>query len=650
MEQLVARRAHNPKVVGSSPAPATKGALPSAFEVLPDGHAEIVFHFGSGCSVMLNDQLEPLPSPFIVGLLSQPVYFHAKDHLQIIGVKCLPWALYDLLKLPSVKGGVQIITHPIALLQTALEPLLHENKIDEALALVRDWFMDVRQATAPAPALTKAGQAMLKANGSLPVNMVAAAAHATVRTLERKFKASSGHTVKDVSGLIRFEQARDRLWDAPDTSISALAHELGYADQSHLNREFKRYSGTTVAAFAKQTKERKKESGDDFVAIVLSSRRAGSDICVMKNQKVLISGASIAGLSTAWWLNHIGYRVTVIELAAAPRTQGAAVDLNAPTVAIAKRMGLYEQLRSYRLGVDRIEYKNADDVTEGTIVINAGTEPADDEIEIEREKFVAVMMVALKYKVEFIFSNNITALEETEGGITATFNDGGPQNFDLVIGCDGSHSGTRKIWFGPENNYAHFLGAYFSISIVNKALVPQRTMQTFSVPYKSVMLNAYNHKTDIIFMFVSETDIPYSYRDIVRQREIIVQQFEGQGWRTPELLEEIEQTDSFYFDKFCQIKMPSWSKGRVVLVGDAAYCPSPAAGQGGSLAMQGAAAIADALLKHNGNHELAFMEYERNLRPSIEEIQATAEQNVKTHFILKTEEEICKRNTEAKLF
>jgi AraC-like DNA-binding protein len=244
----------------------------SAFEVLPDGHAEIVFHFGNGCNLMFDGKLEPLPSPFIVGLLKQPVYFHVEDRLQIIGVKCLPWAVYDLLKLPSVKGGVQTLTHPIALIQTNLNQLLQVGKVDEALALVRDWFMkDVGPEGKPAPALTRAGQAMLKANGSLPVKRVAAAAHASVRTLERKFKTSSGHTLKNVSALIRFEKARDRLWDNPDTPISGLAYELGYADQSHLNREFKRYSGTTAAAFAKQTKTRKKEFGDDFVAIVLSS-------------------------------------------------------------------------------------------------------------------------------------------------------------------------------------------------------------------------------------------------------------------------------------------------------------------------------------------------------------------------------------------
>jgi AraC-like DNA-binding protein len=241
------------------------GAAPSPFEVLPDGHAEIIFHFGSGCSLVQDGALTLLPSPYIVGLLQRPIYFQSTGRLQIIGIKCLPWAVYDLLELPSVKGGVQSFQHPLALLQSDLATLLADGKIAEALALVRDWFLTHRPAMKPE--LKKAGQAMLAANGSLPVSSVAAAAHATVRTLERKFKASSGHTVKDVSGLIRFEKARDRLWESPDASISGLAHELGYADQSHLNREFKRFSGMTAAAFAK----RQKDLGDDFVAIVLSS-------------------------------------------------------------------------------------------------------------------------------------------------------------------------------------------------------------------------------------------------------------------------------------------------------------------------------------------------------------------------------------------
>src|SRR3954465_5808927 len=89
--------------------------------------------------------------------------------------------------------------------------------------------------------------------------------------------------------------------------------------------------------------------------------------CTMKN--ILISGASIAGLATAWWMNHLGYKVTVVELAAAPRTAGAAGDNRDTTGDIVKRMGLFEQLKAKSLQVELMEFKNADDVTESSIVV-----------------------------------------------------------------------------------------------------------------------------------------------------------------------------------------------------------------------------------------------------------------------------------------
>lgn len=109
---------------------------------------------------------------------------------------------------------------------------------------------------------------MWEANGTMPVSEVAAAAHATVRTLERKFKQSAGYTVKDVSALMRFEQVRNHLWLYPDANLAGLAHEMGYTDQSHLSREFKRYSGATPAAFARKTKKRKQALRSDFVAFI----------------------------------------------------------------------------------------------------------------------------------------------------------------------------------------------------------------------------------------------------------------------------------------------------------------------------------------------------------------------------------------------
>jgi AraC-like DNA-binding protein len=244
------------------------GQTESGFEVVPDGYAEIIFHFGGPCSIVRNGNLHPLPSPFMMGLLNQPALFYSKNRLEIIGIRCFPWTVFDLLGLPSGKGGVHTFEHPIARLQPLLSQLMDAGKTAEALALAKQYFLDARSQVSIDSTLFKAGVAMRKANGTLPVKQVAAAAHATVRTLERKFKQSSGHTVKDVSGLMRFEQVRNRLWLYPGTSIAGLAHELGYTDQAHLSREFKRYSGTTPAAFARKAKKGRQAVSGNFVAFV----------------------------------------------------------------------------------------------------------------------------------------------------------------------------------------------------------------------------------------------------------------------------------------------------------------------------------------------------------------------------------------------
>lgn len=244
------------------------GALPARFEVVPDGYAEIIFHFGSACSLAARESLQPLPSPFMVGLLNQPVLFHTQNRLEVIGVRCFPWTVFELLGLPPGQDGVRVFAHPIAQLQAPLAQCLEAGRPAEALAQLTQYFLEARSGVALDGRLGKAGGAMRAAHGTLPVSQVAAAAHATVRTLERSFKQAAGYTVKDVSGLMRFEQVRNHLWRHPAANLAGLAQELGYVDQAHLSREFKRYSGTTPAAFARKARRGQSAAPNDFVAFI----------------------------------------------------------------------------------------------------------------------------------------------------------------------------------------------------------------------------------------------------------------------------------------------------------------------------------------------------------------------------------------------
>jgi 2-polyprenyl-6-methoxyphenol hydroxylase-like FAD-dependent oxidoreductase len=345
-------------------------------------------------------------------------------------------------------------------------------------------------------------------------------------------------------------------------------------------------------------------------------------------------------------MKKLGYDVTVVEIAEGLKKGGTPVNIRGNTLGIVKRMGLFDQIHSNRLRMEVVELKNADDVTErsSSVLEEIGSESG--EFEIERDILLNIIFDAVKDDVEIIFDESIASLYGGDDGVSVSFNSGTRRSFDLVFGCDGIHSAVRRLWFGAEQQYSSFLEAYGSTTIVGKLLIRENTTQMYNEPGKAVMLNAYNGKTDIVLIFSTSHEIAYDYRNEEQKRTIIADQFSGVGWRTPELLREIEQSGTFYFDELCQIKMPSWTKGRIALVGDAGYCASPAAGMGGSLAIDGAAALADAFQKCGDDFALAFEEYNRSFRPFVEEVQANAVSFGLDFLIPRTEEAIRKRNSQ----
>ena len=339
---------------------------------------------------------------------------------------------------------------------------------------------------------------------------------------------------------------------------------------------------------------------------------------------VLVSGASFAGLAIGYWLNRLGYRVTIVEAAKGLRRGGTPVDIEGETIDILERMGLAGAVRAKALPPRRFEFKDADDLTLGSIGA-AGDQASHERYEIHRDDLLDILFGAVVGGVELLFGRSITRLEEEAEGVVVTLDDGTRRDVALVFGCDGNRSNTRKLVFGDGEQFTYFMGGYFFLKVVPQTgLLPADVSQVFSVPGRMAMLNGYDDRTDIGFGFRTEGEIDYDYRDRAQQRLLIADRFGSLGWKIPAMLASAAGDDDFYFDRINQIRMPAWSRGRVALVGDAGYCVSPLAGFGGSMAIIGAGRLAAALERYPGDHPAAFRDYEDGLRPFVEEVQERA--------------------------
>lgn len=341
---------------------------------------------------------------------------------------------------------------------------------------------------------------------------------------------------------------------------------------------------------------------------------------------VLVSGASFSGLATAFWMTRLGYQVTIIEVASGLRRGGTPVDIEGETIDILTRMGMLGAVRAKALPPRDFEFKDENDTTLGGL--SAASRPDDQDgarYEIHRDDLLDILFSAVDGSVELLFERSITQLVDGPDAVSVTFNDGSQREFALVFGCDGNRSNTRSLVFEDSDAASFFMGGYFYLRVVPETgLLPESRSQIFSVAGRTAMLNGYDDRTDIALAFRSDQEIDYDFRDKAQQRRLIHEQFDGLGWKVPEMLAHVDSDGDFYFDRANQIRMKTWSKGRVALVGDAGYCPSPVAGLGGSMALIGAARLANALQRHPADHATAFREYEDGLRPFVQQVQERA--------------------------
>ena len=346
---------------------------------------------------------------------------------------------------------------------------------------------------------------------------------------------------------------------------------------------------------------------------------------------VLIVGASIAGPALAHCLNRMGFRTTVVERAQAPRPGGQAVDLRGIAKDALRRIDLDTEVRAActdTSGATYVTRRNRPIVTLSADMLDGDGFIA--EIEILRGDLSDVFRRATEDTTEYRFGDHVVGLDQHPDGVHVRFAGGRNERFDVVVGADGVHSSTRALLFGPEAGTRHYLGHYLAFYTVPNHLHLDRRAVSYAEPGRSVGIRTIHDNRDAMTFFgFRSAPLDVDHRDTAAQRAILRERFSGMAWEVPRLLQHLDAAPDFYFDSCTQVELERWSDGRVGLLGDAAFCPSPLSGQGTSLALVGAYVLAGEMAAHRDDPAAAFSEYERRMRPYVEANQKMGRDNAR---------------------
>ncbi|MFI6180862.1 FAD-dependent monooxygenase [Nonomuraea sp. NPDC051191] len=341
--------------------------------------------------------------------------------------------------------------------------------------------------------------------------------------------------------------------------------------------------------------------------------------------KVLVSGASVGGPALAHWLRRRGFEVTLVERAPRPRKGGQAVDLRGAALVVADRMGILEQVRAARTTMRGMSMHDGDgnEIMRSTEETVSGGRLDSPDVEIARDDLTTILDAVTDAPCRY--GDSVATLTQDDEGVDVTFDSGVRERYDYVIGADGLHSNVRKLTFGPEQPFLKHLGMYVSIYTADNFL----GLDHWQVWHRAgeAGFGLFSDRDTAVMkvnMGFAAGPLDYDHRDVEQQKRLVQEHCSGLRWQAPKLLEAMWRADDFYFDAMAQVEMDRWSKGRVALIGDAGYCPSPLSGQGTSLALVGAYVLAEELGRAP---EGAFDRYERRMRPYVALNQALALEN-----------------------
>ena len=346
---------------------------------------------------------------------------------------------------------------------------------------------------------------------------------------------------------------------------------------------------------------------------------------------ILVSGASVAGTTVAYWLARHGYSVTVVERHPGLRPGGQAIDVRGPALTVLERMSLRAAAdqRRTRIRGSSVVDRDGNELSRDTESTPTGGLIASPDIELLRDDLVELLYEATSLDTEYLFDDGIAALEDDGSSVAVTFERAAARRFDLVIGADGLHSRVRRLVFGPEERFIERLGTHAAIFTVPNFL-DLDYWQTWHYG-DSTMAGVYSARDNTearAMLGFMDTELRIDDRDVEAQFAELERRMADDGWVRPRLLAYMRTAPDFYFDEMSQIKMDRWCNGRVVLVGDAGYCCSPLSGQGTSVALLGAYILAGELAAASDDYELGFANYHKEFQDYVKRNQWLVVDNI----------------------
>jgi 2-polyprenyl-6-methoxyphenol hydroxylase-like FAD-dependent oxidoreductase len=337
----------------------------------------------------------------------------------------------------------------------------------------------------------------------------------------------------------------------------------------------------------------------------------------------LISGAGIAGPALAYWLARADVEVTIVERAPGPRTGGQAVDIRGAARSVVERMDLLPAIQA--AGLDERGFAFVDELGKHQVSMPVNFMSGEGivaELEILRGELSRILYERTCEHAEYRFDDAIESLLEDDDGVHVAFRTGPPRRFDLVVGADGVHSRVRTLAFGDESRWVAPLGGYLAYFTLESRIDTGAWFVMHNAPGGRVVSVRPGgpHTTQVMLGFRSRP-LGFERQPTARQQEILKDKFAGVGWQAPRVLDEMCSAPDFYFDLLAQVRMKRVTRGRVALLGDAGYSPSPVTGVGTSLALVGAYVLAGELVRSNWAYDAAFARYELVMRDYVKQCQ-----------------------------